>query len=64
MLSVERGGEPLAEVGPGAILGEMALLGDGRRTATLVAKTNARIAVVPPEAIDEAKLAELSAGRG
>ncbi len=64
VLSVERDGEPLAEVGPGAILGEMALLGDGRRTATLVAKTNARIAVVPPEAIDEAKLAELSAGRG
>ena len=63
VLSVERDGEPLAEVGPGAILGEMALLGDGRRTATLLAKTNARIAVVPPEAIDEAKLAELSAGR-
>jgi Cyclic nucleotide-binding domain len=64
VLSVERDGEPLAEVGPGAILGELALLGDGRRTATLVATTNVRIAVVPRDAIDEAKLAELSAGRG
>jgi hypothetical protein len=64
VLSVERAGEPVAEVGPGAILGEMALLGEGRRTATLVATTNARVAVVPPDAIDESKLGELSAGRG
>jgi hypothetical protein len=64
VLSVERAGEPVAEVGPGAILGEQALLGDGRRTATLVATTNARVAVVPPDAIDESKLAELSTGRG
>jgi hypothetical protein len=64
VLSVEQGGEPVAEVGPGAILGEKALLGDGKRTATLVATTNARIAVIPPDAIDESKLDELSAGRG
>jgi hypothetical protein len=64
VLSVEQGGEPIAQVGPGAILGEKALLGDGRRTATLVATTNARVAVVPPDAIDESKLGELSAGRG
>jgi Cyclic nucleotide-binding domain len=64
VLSVEQGGEPVAEVGPGAILGEKALLGDGTRTATLVATTNARIAVIPPDAIDQAKLDELSAGRG
>jgi Cyclic nucleotide-binding domain len=63
VLSVEQGGEPVAEVGPGAILGEKALLGDGKRTATLVATTNARIAVIPPDAIDQAKLDELSAGR-
>jgi CRP-like cAMP-binding protein len=64
VLSVQRDGEPVAEVGPGAILGEKALLGDGRRTATLVATTNARIAVVPPDTVDESKLAELSEGRG
>jgi hypothetical protein len=63
VLAVERGGEAVAEVGPGAILGEKALLGDGTRTATLVATTNARIAVIPPDAIDRAKLGELSAGR-
>ena len=63
VLSVEQGGEPVAEVGPGAILGEKALLGDGTRTATLVATTNARVAVIPPDAIDEEKLGELSAGR-
>jgi Cyclic nucleotide-binding domain len=64
VLSVRQGGEPVAEVGPGAILGEKALLGDGTRTATLVATTNARIAVIPPDAIDQSKLDELSAGRG
>jgi len=64
VLSVERGGEQVAEVGPGAILGEKALLGEGKRTATLVATTNARVAVIPPDAIDETKLDELSTGRG
>jgi CRP-like cAMP-binding protein len=64
VLSVEQGGEAVAEVGPGAILDEKALLGDGKRTDTLVATTNARVAVIPPDAIDESKLGELSAGRG
>lgn len=64
VFSVERDGEAMAEVGPGAILGEKALLGEGKRTATLVATTNARVAVIPPDAIDESKLDELSAGRG
>jgi hypothetical protein len=63
VLSVEQGGAPVAEVGPGAILGERGLLGDGRRTATLVATTNARVAVIPSEAIDERVLATLASGR-
>jgi CRP-like cAMP-binding protein len=63
VLSVQRDGKAMAEVGPGAILGEKALVGDGRRTATLVAATNARIAVIPPDAIDREKLGELSEGR-
>jgi hypothetical protein len=63
VLSVEQDGKPVAEVGPGAILGEKALLGDGRRTATLVATTNTRIAVIPPDAIDPEKLGELSESR-
>ena len=41
VLAVERNGEPIAEVGPGAILGEMALLEGGRRTATLRARRRA-----------------------
>ena len=63
VLAVERDDLRVAEVGPGAILGEMALLGDGKRTATLVASTNARVAVVPADAIDQSKLDELAAGR-
>ncbi|MDQ2981860.1 MAG: cyclic nucleotide-binding domain-containing protein, partial [Actinomycetota bacterium] len=61
VLSVEVDGEPVAEVGPGALLGERALLEGGRRTATLRAATPARVAVVPADAIDEAALPELAA---
>jgi hypothetical protein len=61
MLEVIVDGEPLAEVGPGALLGERALLEEGRRTATLRAKTQARVAVVPAEAIDQSALPELAA---
>lgn len=63
MLTVEIGGLEVAELGPGAVVGEMALVDDGRRTATLRARTPCRIAVVPPEGIDLRALAELAAGR-
>jgi hypothetical protein len=61
VLDVIVDGEPLAEVGPGALLGERALLEGGRRTATLRAKTQARVAVVPAEAIEQSALPELAA---
>ena len=61
VVDVEVGGEPVAEIGPGALLGERALLEGGRRTATIWAKTPVRVAVVPPDAIDEAALPELAA---
>ena len=61
VLEVVLEGEPLAEVGPGALLGERALLEGGRRTATLRARTPARVAVVPAEAIDETALPQLAA---
>jgi Cyclic nucleotide-binding domain len=48
MLDVEIDGEPVARVGSGAVLGELAVLGDGRRTATLRAARPARIAVLTP----------------
>jgi hypothetical protein len=60
VLEVDVDGEPVAEVGPGALLGERALL-EGKRTATLKATTPARVVVVPRDAIDEAALQELAA---
>ena len=61
MLEVDIDGEPIAEVGPGAILGERALLEGGRRTATLRATTPARVVVVPADAISPDALPELAA---
>jgi hypothetical protein len=63
VLAVERDGETIAEVGPGAILGEMALLEGGRRTATLRAASRCRVAVVPGDRVDRAALAEVARGR-
>jgi Cyclic nucleotide-binding domain len=63
VLAVERDGESIAEVGPGAILGEMALLEGGRRTATLRAVTACRVAVVPSDRVDRHRLQHLVEGR-
>jgi hypothetical protein len=63
IVDVEVDGEEVAEIGPGALLGEMALLEGGKRTATLWATTPVRAVVVPPDAIDQSKLEELAAGR-
>ena len=60
ILSVEVDGQPLGEVGPGAILGERALLEGGRRTATLTAVTPVRVAAGPADAVDLDRLRELS----
>ena len=60
--SVEVDGEPLAEVGPGAILGERAILEGGARTSTLRAMTKAKVAVARAGEIDVAALEELSEG--
>jgi hypothetical protein len=63
IVDVEVDGDEVAEIGPGALLGEMALLEGGKRTATLWATTPVRAVVVPPDAIDQSKLEELAAGR-
>lgn len=63
MLTVEVGGEPIAEVGPGSILGERAIVEGGRRTATLRAATPVRIAVAPADQVDREALAELASTR-
>ncbi len=57
---VERDGEEIAEIGPGAVVGERAGLTDGKRTATLRARTKARVAGVPPDALDPEALGSLA----
>jgi len=63
IVDVEVNGEEVAEIGPGALLGERALLEGGKRTATLWATTPVRVVVVPPEAVKESALEELAVGR-
>jgi Cyclic nucleotide-binding domain len=63
VLGVEVDGEEVAEVGPGAVLGERALLEGGTRKATLRAATAARVVVIPGDAIDRDALEELAQGR-
>ena len=63
VLGVEVDGEEVAEVGPGAVLGERALLEGGMRKATLRAATAARVVVIPGDAIDRGALEELAQGR-
>jgi Cyclic nucleotide-binding domain len=63
VLAVEIDGEEVAEIGPGAIVGEKALLEGGTRTATLSARTRCRVAVIPGELIDRQELEDLAATR-
>jgi hypothetical protein len=60
VVRVERNGEPLAEYGPGAMLGERAHLESGTRTASLVAVTPCKVASVDAAALERSALAELS----
>jgi len=62
VLAVDVDGERLTELGPGAVLGERALLEGGLRTSTLTAVTPVRVAVAHGSAIDRAALAELARG--
>jgi CRP-like cAMP-binding protein len=62
VLSVDVDGAVVAELGPGAIIGERALLEGGRRTSTLKALTPARVAVADTDQIDIEKLREVAEG--
>ena len=64
VLAVEVDGEVIAEVGPGAILGERALLEGGLRTSTLRAVSKVRVAVADLDNIDREKLVALAALHG
>jgi Cyclic nucleotide-binding domain len=63
ILTVEINGEEAAEIGPGAILGERAVVEGGPRTATLRAATRCRVAAYPGDAIDRGALEQLASGR-
>ncbi len=63
VLDVEVDGAVVAQVGPGAMLGERAALEGGTRTATLRAVTPCRLAVILPEQISKYELTELSLTR-
>jgi CRP-like cAMP-binding protein len=60
VLVVDVDGTEWAEVGPGTVLGERAVLEHGRRTSTLLARTPCRVAAVPAAQIDRDKLTELA----
>jgi hypothetical protein len=60
VLDVEVDGERIAELGPGAIIGERASLEGGRRTSTVRAVTPCRVAVASLDDLDPAVLGEIS----
>jgi hypothetical protein len=62
VVSVEVDGEPVAELGPGAVLGERALLEGGTRTSTVRAVTDCKVAVAAADQIAREHLEQLSAG--
>lgn len=62
MLRVAVDGEEVAELGPGAIVGERAALEGGITTATVTAMTLVRAAAIPASELDQEALEEVAAG--
>ena len=62
VMAVEVDGTVVAEIGPGAIVGERAFLEGGTRTATLRATTRARIAGAAAQDLKQEDLAKVAAG--
>ena len=62
VLSVDVNGEIVANVGPGTVLGERAILEGGQRTATLTAATRCRVAAIDGTEMDPQLLQELAGG--
>jgi len=62
MVAVEAGGTVLAELGPGAVLGERASLEQGRRTATVRALTDCRVVTYQAAALPLEELQQLALG--
>ncbi len=62
VLSVEVAGSAVAELGPGSIMGERAVLEGGSRTSTLRAATSAKVAVAQASDIQQEALREVAEG--
>jgi hypothetical protein len=62
VLAVSVDGEEVVEIGPGAVVGERAVL-EGTRSATLTARTACRVAVVPGDIVDLQELEDLASVR-
>ena len=60
--AVEVDGLPVAQVGPGAIVGERAVVEKGSRTATVRASTPCTVVRVPRRYADERELSEIARG--
>jgi CRP/FNR family cyclic AMP-dependent transcriptional regulator len=52
-VAVTRGGRRIGRLGEGDLLGEVAMLGGGPRTASAVVERDARLLVVPASAVHE-----------
>ena len=63
LLDVEVDGKQIADVGPGAIVGQRAILEGGKRTATLRAVTRCKVAIAHAEDIDRDAIAEIAEGQ-
>ena len=59
MLRVDQDGNARGEIGPGAVLGERAILESGHRTASLTAVTRCTVAVAERGCVDAASLKRL-----
>jgi hypothetical protein len=62
VIQVAVDGEDIAALGPGALIGERAVLEGGRRTATLTAASPCKVAEARKVELDLDKLAEISEG--
>ncbi len=60
VLEVTVGDRRLGDIGPGAIVGERAIVEGGVRTSTLTALTPAKVAVATADQVDRAALVELA----
>ena len=62
MFAIEVDGQQVAEIGPGAIIGERAVVESGTRTATVRALTYCQVASLPKRYADHRELTEIARG--